>query len=269
MAREPTLSSRSMESGRKKKVLFFVLFLPTTFRTDKLIRMTTAPASTASDFQQKVTALRELFVDDPSGGQSKEGAWNNAWKKSITPWDNLDVQPALKELIEEHWAKTGIDWDKLVRGGEALVAGCGRVSRTVVYKCEEADKERQGYDATFFAQKGFKSLGIDISPLAVSAAQEWLANEKNAPTTVSFACLDFFASPELKPNSFSLAYDYTFFCAIPPRLRARWAERYAELIGPGGVLITLQWPLDGDRQGGPPYSVSPQIYDELLLNNFE
>ena len=127
----------------------------------------------------------------------------------------------------------------------------------------------QGYDATFFAQKGFKSLGIDIAPLAVDAAKEWLAQQKDAPNTVEFACLDFVTSPELQPNSFSLAYDYTFLCAIPPRLRSRWAERYAELIRPGGVLITLQWPLDGDRQGGPPYSLSPKIYDDLLLKHFE
>lgn len=82
-------------------------------------------------------------------------------------------------------------------------------------------------------------------------------------------CLDFFASPELAPSSFALAYDYTFLCAIPPSLRTKWAARYAELIRPGGVLVALQFPLDGDRAGGPPYSLSPEIYNDLLLDKFE
>lgn len=113
------------------------------FRLLQLIRMTTIPASTASDFQQKVAALRALFTDDPSEGQSKEGAWNNAWKKSITPWDNLDVQPALKKLVEENWGKTGVEWEGLVRGGSALIAGCGRVSLCIVYKNDQTDGRRR------------------------------------------------------------------------------------------------------------------------------
>lgn len=62
-------------------------------------------------------------------------------------------------------------------------------------------------------------------------------------------------------------------------MRKDWADRYAEVIKPGGLLITLMYPLgrlrsklsdfrddvdvidwtlpcpDGDREGGPPYSV--------------
>lgn len=29
------------------------------------------------------------------------------------------------------------------------------------------------------------------------------------------------------------------------------------------------FPIDGDREGGPPYSVSPELYDSLLSANFE
>ena len=37
-----------------------------------------------------------------------------------------DVQPSLRELIEEKWEKTGVEWESL-KSGKALVAGCGRV----------------------------------------------------------------------------------------------------------------------------------------------
>jgi hypothetical protein len=36
-----------------------------------------------------------------------------------------------------------------------------------------------------------------------------------------------------------------------------------------GLLITLVFPIDGDREGGPPYSLSPEIYVPLLSDKFE
>jgi hypothetical protein len=36
-----------------------------------------------------------------------------------------------------------------------------------------------------------------------------------------------------------------------------------------GLLIALVFPIDGDRQGGPPYSLSPETYVPLLSDAFE
>lgn len=44
-------------------------------------------------------------------------------------------------------------------------------------------------------------------------------------------------------EGYTLAYDYTFFCALPPDLRERWGGRYAELVKPGGVLVCLEFPI--------------------------
>ena len=53
--------------------------------------------------------------------------------------------------------------------------------------------------------------------------------------------MDFFK--DLPESAYSLCYDYTFFCAIPPTMRAAWAEAYAGGIRSGGVLITMMWPI--------------------------
>ena len=37
-----------------------------------------------------------------------------------------------------------------------------------------------------------------------------------------------------------------------------------ELVTPGGFLITTVFPIDGDRAGGPPYSVSVGIIADVL-----
>lgn len=62
----------------------------------------------------------------------------------------------------------------------------------------------------------------------------------------------------------NLAYDYTFLCAIPPSLRSSWAETYTRLLAKDGILIALVFPIHGDRPGGPPFSISPDLVRELF-----
>ncbi|CEQ41899.1 SPOSA6832_03669, partial [Sporobolomyces salmonicolor] len=236
---------------------------------------------------ESILKMRELLASDPTEGRSATGGWDQAWKADLTPWDskNKDVQPALRELVEERWAEVGLPLASL-SDGMALVPGCGR-----------------GYDAVFFASKGIDAIGLDLSATAVEAAKAHHAAQPGAPSNVELQAVvplpnvptearlltlnwrglrtsqaaDFFdfALPGGRP--FSLAYDFTFFCAIPPGLRGDWGKRYADVIRKGGLLITLAFPLGvlvsswhhGDRKGGPPYSVSEAAYGEALSSNFE
>lgn len=56
---------------------------------------------------------------------------------------------------------------------------------------------------------------------------------------------------------------------MPPVLRESWAETYTRLSKPGSILITLQFPLDDPGTSGPPYSLSRQIYTDLLGEKWE
>ncbi|GAA6061617.1 hypothetical protein JCM10212_000959 [Sporobolomyces blumeae] len=209
---------------------------------------------TAPHVPPALVQVREFLSSDPTQGTTPTGGWDQCWKAQVTPWDSQakDVQPSLRELVEDKWHDVdGVEWSDLVEGGKgkALVAGCGR-----------------GYDAIYFASKGFDAVGMDLSPTAVERAKEHHASLSGAPQNVTFQAADFFSFDLATP--FSLAYDFTFFCALPPSMRQRWGDRYAEVVRQDGVLITLEYPLDGDRQGGPPYSVSEQAYDEVLSPNF-
>ncbi|GJN87371.1 hypothetical protein Rhopal_000320-T1 [Rhodotorula paludigena] len=175
-----------------------------------------------------------------------------AWQVKATPWDAGDVQPAFRELLDERWDEVGVSLDAL-KDGKALVAGCGR-----------------GCDAAFIAAHGIDTLGIDLSPTAIDVAKKHLASQPGAPSNIAFQQADFFAFPLPNDERFSLAFDYTFFCALPPEpFRKQWGARYAEVIRPGGLLICLAYPLDGNREGGPPYSVSEEAYDAVLSDHFE
>lgn len=104
--------------------------------------MASTALNTTNELPPGVAALRELFKKDVTEGQSHTGAWNAAWEKRITPWDSKGVQPALKELIEENFDRTGVNWDELVTNGQSLVAGCGRVSLDHRRRSVEADLAR-------------------------------------------------------------------------------------------------------------------------------
>ncbi|KAH8924541.1 S-adenosyl-L-methionine-dependent methyltransferase [Atractiella rhizophila] len=151
--------------------------------------------------------------------------WDGTWKQGTTV-AILKSPPA------------GVEWP---RDGRALVAGCGR-----------------GYDPLLVASiLDIESWGIDISPTAVSKAQE----------RVKYVCDDFFKFPS-PAGGFGLAYDFTFFVALPPTMRPDWGKRYAALITQGGYLITLMWPMD-ERKEGPPYFCQPEHYEDVLKESFE
>ena len=63
---------------------------------------------------------------------------------------------------------------------------------------------------------------------------------------------------------FDFIYDYTFFCALHPSLHTEWAQQMIKLLKPGGLLCTLIYPIM-PREGGPPFEVSMQLYQAVLL----
>ncbi|CAO1630909.1 unnamed protein product [Parajaminaea phylloscopi] len=209
--------------------------------------------SQSADERKKadVRHLRSLV-----GAGLDQNAWETAWQRGVTPWDSGGVvQPSLAGFVK----KTQVGQEIIVggaSGGKVLVPGCGK-----------------GCDVEFFASLGYKSaVGIDIAPGATQAAQEWLDSLQPRPAHhqhVKFQTADFFEDPENQLTGYTLAYDYTFFCAIPPTLRPKWAEAYARSVVPGGHLLTLVFPIDGDRADGPPYSVSPAVIASHLEPFFE
>ncbi|KAI9481897.1 S-adenosyl-L-methionine-dependent methyltransferase [Coemansia mojavensis] len=172
--------------------------------------------------------------------------WHNCWNTMTTKWDKGDVSPALRELIEEK------KWE--LPSGQGIVPGCGR-----------------GYDAMFLASPSLHMVGADLSPIAVDTATK-LRDAKGIPSDlVEFQTLDFFKF-DVPANKYQVAYDYTFFCALHPSMRASWGARYAEIIAPGGHLIALMYPLsksEEDRNRGPPFLLSEADYHKVLDANFE
>ena len=116
-----------------------------------------------------------------------------------------------------------------------------------------------GHDALALGSAQRSVVGLDIAPTAIAAADAlWKA--RGSPACVQFMQADFFTADI---GVFDLIFDYTFFCALPPAWRPRWAARMAQLLAPGGTLVTLVFPV-GTHSGGPPFAVSPEAYSTVL-----
>jgi SAM-dependent methyltransferase len=180
--------------------------------------------------------------------------WENMWAAGIAPNQAFDmgrVHPYLARALAEGRVPTG----------RALVPGCGR-----------------GYDVGALSARDRFAIGMDMSPTGVAAAREYLegAVEEGRATAGAFevVCGDFFKEAP-PPASIDFVYDYTFLCALPPSRRAEWAAQMAALVKPGGLLLTLQFPLGAygtthpagaplDYTKGPPFLLSKQLYLDLL-----
>jgi SAM-dependent methyltransferase len=119
-----------------------------------------------------------------------------------------------------------------------------------------------GYDVEYFARLGFgEARGVDIAPEATKAAQAWADSLSPRPehySRIHLETVDYLALADTRidiESQYDVAYDYTFFCALPPSLRPKWAKAHANnLKAVEGMLITVCFPMQGDRPGGPPVS---------------
>jgi SAM-dependent methyltransferase len=205
--------------------------------------------------------------------------WENIWRDGCAPgqfFDKASASPTLRSLLSlpllpaqvEHLAAQGglpkdgsyvappsID----ARNKRALVPGCGR-----------------GYDVVAFAQAGASAaVGLELSPKAAEVAREYVRGElagRGVPSPAANAQIvecDFFSPPAdtVPPESFDLGYDLTFLCALHPSMREAWAAGWSRLLKKGALLVTACYPIDAsrDQNAGPPWPLTPQLYERLLL----
>ncbi|KAI9312796.1 S-adenosyl-L-methionine-dependent methyltransferase [Dichotomocladium elegans] len=164
--------------------------------------------------------------------------WEKRWQIADTLWDKGRASPALVSFLKDHG-------DLIPSQGIGLVPGCGA-----------------GYDVLLLSTPDRHMTGLDMSPTCIAKVK------KDYPEgNYDFICDDFYKF-QIPQRGYDLVYDYTFLCAMPPVMRPQWSSRMAEIIRPGGVLIALMYPLE-EREGGPPFGLSEEVYMELLGDNFE
>ncbi|CAG7919766.1 unnamed protein product [Penicillium olsonii] len=193
------------------------------------------------------------------GDKYVEG-WSSLWDKGDKlPWDRGFPNPALEDTLVNQRPTIGAPVTDAGRR-KALVPGCGR-----------------GVDVLLLASFGYDAYGLECSPSAIEACKKeekenanWyrVRDQSVGAGKVTWVQGDFFddawlQSIGLSLNSFDIVYDNTFFCALEPSLRPKWALRHTQLLAPSpaGNLICLEYPRHKDPQApGPPFGSSSEAY---------
>jgi len=158
--------------------------------------------------------------------------WSKRYAENDAVWDMGRISPPLKGYIDQL-----TDKDIAV-----LIPGCGNA-----------------HEAEYLIQQGFTNVTlIDISELLV---EELKKKFTSGNPRIIFG--DFFELNE----KFDLILEQTFFCALDPSLRAKYADKMHELLSDEGKLAGLLF--DKDFDGGPPFGGSKEEYEDLFSQKFK
>lgn len=153
--------------------------------------------------------------------------WDNRWQQGQTGWDLNGIAPAFKLYIDELTNKN-------IR---ILIPGCGNA-----------------YEAEYLLQQGFNHITvIDIAPTLTQQLSQKLKHFIDAGKLQVF-CGDFFEHTAL----YDLILEQTFFCAINPNFRAKYAEHMHTILNQYGKLVGLMFNTNFD--GGPPFGGNTEEY---------
>ncbi|CRM24836.1 MULTISPECIES: thiopurine S-methyltransferase [Pseudomonas] len=172
--------------------------------------------------------------------------WRERWARNQIGFHLPEVNP----YLQRHWPKLA-----LAEGAKVLVPLCGK-----------------SLDLMWLASLGFRVLGVELSEQAVEAffTEQSLTprvTERGAfkvyqADLIEVWCGDFFALDAQVLADCTALYDRAALIALPPLLRAQYAEHLNTLLRPGcqGLLITLDY--DQTQKAGPPFAVT---HDEVKV----
>lgn len=179
--------------------------------------------------------------------------WLERWRQGQIGWHQPEFHPALLE----YWPGLGVDPSRRV-----FVPLCGR-----------------SLDMIWLARRGHPVLGVELSPIAAAGFfghESLSASQSPAGRFVRHAAGryeilqgDFYDLSPANAGVIGAWYDRAALIALPPDLRARYAESMSELLAPGtrGLLITAEY--DQEMMSGPPFSVMEDEVRALFDPGFE
>nr|WP_315252665.1 methyltransferase domain-containing protein [uncultured Duganella sp.] len=157
--------------------------------------------------------------------------WDERFERHFTPWDQGGVPAALGDFAAAS--------QPLV----TLIPGCGAA-----------------YELAFLAEQGWDATAIDFSPVAVARGKAAVGPQHAARVIEA----DFFQWQPARP--LQLIYERAFLCAMPRAMWPQVAERWAQLLAPGGLLAGFFFFDEAPK--GPPFGIARAQLDDLLRAHF-
>lgn len=165
--------------------------------------------------------------------------WEARYQEAQTGWDLNGPTPALQAAAEA-----------FPKDARILIPGCGL-----------------GWDGEALHRRGYTE--VYLSDWAHSAKTQFLERVPDFSPD-RFITGDFFswAADEAVHGQFDCILECTFYCAIPPVMRANYARAMERLLRPGGQLLGLLFTFPLTEQG-PPFGGSVEEYQARFSAPFQ
>jgi len=160
-------------------------------------------------------------VTKPKVYTTHEFEYRRMAAKGIDCWNARQGLPAIEPCVERFLLDV-LDDHRSPRSGAVLEVGCGT-----------------GPLVRWFADRGFRGTGIDISPSAIRLARQ--ATETNAKTNakkITYRVGDATNMAVFRDRSFNIVVDgLCLHCLTSPHDRAVYVAGVARVLRPGGIFI--------------------------------
>lgn len=161
-----------------------------------------------------------------------EAFWNERYLSHQTHWDTGKPSTPLAHLIE------GLA-DKQMH---ILIPGCGNA-----------------YEGAYLSEKGFRNITLlDISAVVTDHLKDVFAHDEK----VTVIHQDFFDHD----GQYHLILEQTFFCALHPSLREKYAAKMHSLLHPDGCITGVLFNVEFENN--PPFGGSREEYEALFSKNW-
>ena len=178
------------------------------------------------------------------------------WQERWTSGQIAFHQPQPNETLKTLWPTLNLD-----RNAKVFVPLCGK-----------------SLDILWLREQGHRIMGVELSQLAVDAFFEENSLERTTEQRGQFHisrsegieiwCGDFFALPPDRIGDTNVVFDRGALVALPPDLRACYAERLTELLRPSTQILLLAVEYDQQEMGGPPFAVTKQMVTDYYQTSF-
>jgi SAM-dependent methyltransferase len=170
--------------------------------------------------EEERLASRSLAAGDPTAWFDELYAAGASGRVQM-PWSRTDPHPLLVD-----WAEAR---ELAGAGRRAVVVGCGL-----------------GADAEYIADRGFDTIGFDISETAIRIA------ERRFPgSVVQYVVADLLDPPRRWLRAFDLAVEIITVQALPEPPRGEAIANVSRLVGPRGRLLVVAGVHDDSRLPDP------------------
>lgn len=160
--------------------------------------------------------------------------WEAKYEQQKTGWDIGYISTPIKEYIDQLKDKTL----------KILIPGGGN-----------------SYEAEYLLNSGFKN--VNVLDIAVQPLKNLQKRIPNFPKN-QLIQQDFFEHSK----TYDLIIEQTFFCALDPVLREKYANKMFDLLNPKGKLIGVLFDFELTNEG-PPFGGSLIEYIQLFYAKFE